>query len=363
LRQNLSATTAKLKDELSAEEDAVNDWAANAESRNKIKQESTEKKLEQVSRELMKAYDKSHIAIDDALAASDSETGSVSAKDGLEQSHADEERRLRAALQSVKTLESVLSRRSNALEREKQTSQSVRAISSRTLSQTNASLLLVFEAGEWLEHELVARGSKDFVDDFERLADIIEELSASARNSCVRILREWSSFVRKITSQVVLEYVSIIDSSAQALSDTQAALAASTSRLDASSSLSTSPGSIRELHPSHASPMSGNSLRSLTSQMEKLTDIAGSKLGSFGNRLRSFASPTPSKASMNQNAPNDVETVSSTSPGNDASSTNSKFSRLAASAREDGARLESRKAQLLAKKRWLREHLVARGEA
>ena len=363
LRQNLSATTAKLKDELSAEEDAVNDWAANAESRNKIKQESTEKKLEQVSRELMKAYDKSHIAIDDALAASDSETGSVSAKDGLEQSHADEERRLRAALQSVKTLESVLSRRSNALEREKQTSQSVRAISSRTLSQTNASLLLVFEAGEWLEHELVARGSKDFVDDFERLADIIEELSASARNSCVRILREWSSFVRKITSQVVLEYVSIIDSSAQALSDTQAALAASTSRLDASSSLSTSPGSIRELNPSHASPMSGNSLRSLTSQMEKLTDIAGSKLGSFGNRLRSFASPTPSKASMNQNAPNDVETVSSTSPGNDASSTNSKFSRLAASAREDGARLESRKAQLLAKKRWLREHLVARGEA
>ena len=109
--------------------------------------------------------------------------------------------------------------------------------------------------------------------------------------------------------------------------------------------------------------MSGNSLRSLTSQMEKLTDIAGSKLGNFGNRLRSFASPTPSKASMNQSAPYDVETVLSTSPGNDAPSTNSKFSRLAASAREDGARLESRKAQLLAKKRWLREHLVERGEA
>jgi hypothetical protein len=340
----------------------VNDWAESAERRNTMKQESTEKKLKHVSQELMKSYMKSIIVTGDALAASNGASGSVSAKDGLEQSHADEERRLQAALQAVKTLESVLSRRSNALEREKQTSESVRAISSRTLSQTNASLLLVFEAGEWLEHELVARGSEDFIDDFERLAETIEELSANTRNSCVEILRDWTSFVRKVTSQVVLEYVSIIDSSTQALSDTQAALTASTSRLDAVLSPSSPPNSTRELDVSYASPTSGNSLRSLTSQMEKLTDIAGSKLGNFGNRLRSFASPTPSNAPMNPPVPHDAEMSSSISPSSDVPSTSSKSSRLAALAREDGARLESRKAQLLAKKTWLREHLVAKGD-
>lgn len=74
----------KFKDELFAEEDAVNDWAANAESRNKIKQELMEKKFEQVLCEFMKVYDKLYIVIDDVLVVSDSEIGSVSVKDGLE---------------------------------------------------------------------------------------------------------------------------------------------------------------------------------------------------------------------------------------------------------------------------------------
>ena len=64
-------------------------------------------------------------------------------------------------------------------------------------------------------------------------------------------------------------------------------------------------------------------------------------------------------------APDVDETSASVSPGNEsnfAASMNSKSARLMALAREDDAKLERRRAQLLAKKTWLREHLLARGE-
>ena len=72
------------------------------------------------------------------------------------------------------------------LEREKQTGESVQAISKRTLSQTNAALLLVYEAGEWLGHELDNRSSPDFVANYEKIATRrrVERLS---REICVRI--------------------------------------------------------------------------------------------------------------------------------------------------------------------------------
>ena len=354
-RQNLTSTTMKLKEELSAEEDAVNSWAQSAETRNASKRRTVEEKLEQVGRDLLATY--LNLRDEDA---SDSETGSASAKDGLEQAFADEEKRLRNALQTVKKLESTLTRRANALEREKQTSESVRAISSRTLSQTNASLLLVYEAGEWLENELAARGSHEFINDYERLATLVEELSSISRDAFTRILREWSSFAGGLTSQVMLEYVSIIDSSSRAISDTQASLAVSVNRLQQASPLASPAGSTRELDPSHASPQS-HSLRSLTSQMEKLTDIAGAKLGNFGNRLRKLAAPTPSAAGDPTR-----EGVALANPGLSeppSLSPTSRASRLAVTAQEDRAKLESRRSQLLRKKTWLREHLVARGDA
>ena len=351
LKKNWTQTTEKLKGELSAEEDAVNAWATVAIQRNEKKRKSVEQKLQGAVRELLASYGE--------ISPTIGRSGDVQGKDELEKSHAEEEKRLQSAIEAVKALESVLTRRSNMLEREKQTSESVQAISNRTLSQTNAALLLVYEAGEWLGHELDNRSSPDFVATYEKIATLVEELSASSREICVRTLRQWSLFVRKLTSRVVLEYVSTIDSAAQALSDTQATLAVSASRLDSNTALSSSPGASREADSAHTS------LRSLTSQMEKITDIAGSKLEKFGNRLRNFASSPASKPPPAIHAPDVDETSASVSPGNEsnfAASMNSKSARLMALAREDDAKLERRRAQLLAKKTWLREHLLARGE-
>jgi len=354
-RRNLTSTTAKLKEELSSEEDAVNFWAKSAANRNVSKRRIVEEKLEQVGKDLLATYLNSHVGD-----SSDSETERASAKDGLERAFADEDKQLQNALQIVKKLESILTRRANVLEREKQTSESVRAISSRTLSQTNASLLLVYEAGEWLEHELAARSSDEFIHDYERLATLVEELSSISRDAFSRILREWCSFAGGLTSQVMLEYVSIIDSSSRAISDTQASLTASVNRLQQASPLVSPAGSTRELDLSHASSPS-HSLRSLTSQMEKLTDIAGVKLGNFGNRLRKFAAHAPSGTGDQTH-----EGVAPASPGlseTPALSPTSRASRLVVTAQEDRAKLESRRSQLLRKKTWLREHLVAKGDA
>ena len=351
LKKNWTETTEKLKGELSAEEDAVNAWANVAIQRNEKKRKSVEQKLQGTVRELLASYGEIYPSV--------GSSSDAQGKDELEKSHSEEEKRLHNALKAVKALESVLTRRSNMLEREKQTGESVQAISKRTLSQTNAALLLVYEAGEWLGHELDNRSSPDFVANYEKIATLVEELSALSREICVRILRQWSLFVRKLTSQVVLEYVSTIDSAAQALSDTQATLAVSASRLDSNTALSSSPGTSREADSTHTS------LRSLTSQMEKITDIAGSKLGKFGNRLRNFASPTAAKPPPAIHAPDASERSASVSPGNEsnfAANMNSKTARLVALAREDDAKLERRRAQLLAKKTWLREHLLARGE-
>jgi len=350
LRKNLSATTGKLKEELSSEEDAVNSWASAAEKRNASKQKAMGRKLQVASGELLRAYDFGQRGSVAAYEVSDDSSTSSSPRSGLALSHAGEEKRLHAALQSMRNLESMLNRRANALEREKQTASSVRVISERTLSQTNASLLLVFEAGEWLENELTARSSLGFVDKFEDIARLAEELSSATRKTCASILREWSVFVRKLTSHVVLEYVSIIDISSQAISDVQVVLSRNLVRFDAAIAgvAPPSPTSATRTHelPATASP---NSLRAslggLTTQMEKLTDIAGSRLGTFGNRLRNISGPADSTASPTP-----------------MSSSASKATKLAAACREDAERLENRRSQLLSKKTWLRQHVMERGD-
>jgi hypothetical protein len=154
---------------------------------------------------------------------------------------------------------------------------------------------------------------------------------------------------------VVLEYVSIIDRSTQAISDVQAVLHGHLSRLDAAASGAGSPtSSPRALDPSSASPPGSlrASLGGLTSQMEKLTDIAGSKLGTIGNRLRNMGGASTQNESFG--APN--------VGGASASTASSKASKLAAMCRDDTERLESRRAQLLLKKTWLRQHVMERGD-
>lgn len=352
LRKNQSATTARLKQELSAEEDAVNSWAATAERRNETKQQGTVAKLKHLIQALESAY------CDPPVEDDCSETASASAKVSLEQSHAAETIRLEAALAGIKNVESALSRRSNALTREKHTAESVRALSERALSQTNASLVLVYEAGDWLDRELSARGSDDFKEKFNATANMVRELSDASRTLCTRILHEWSSFVRKLTSQVVIEYVSIIDSAIQAIADTHAVL----SRRDAAHALSSplTHGLDRD-HIDANSP--SVSLRSLTSKMEKLTDIAGSKLNNFGNRLRNIAAANSTVVVDGSplNNPPSIDASSSSPPkteGTTPVSSGVKQSRLA----DDRDRLDGRREQLLAKKTWLRSHMMQRGE-
>ena len=373
LRKNLSTTTGKLKEELSSEEDAVNSWASAAEKRNASKQQSMEAKLRDASGGLLRAYDAKSLVVDasDDVSEENAVAGDVtttlrttSPRSELERSHAAEELRLQAVLQNMKNLEMMLNRRANALEREKQTAASVRAISERTLSQTNASLLLVFEAGEWLESQLTARSSLGFVDKFEDIVVLAEELSTHARMSCARILQEWALFVRKLTSQVVLEYVSIIDTSTQAISDVQGVLDGHLSRLDSASSVgSGSPtfSSARALDPSVASPP--GSLRAsfggLTTHMEKLTDIAGSKLGTIGNRLRNMGVTTNASDAASLASP---RAAGASTPQAPLTTSASKASKLAITCREDNERLENRRAQLLLKKTWLRQHVMERGD-
>lgn len=354
-RKNLTMTTSNLKKELLAEEDAVNLWALSAENRNAMKRQMVEDKLGKASQELLEVYTRPGQS-----EVYDSETRSTSTRDYLEQSYVDEENRLQEALQAVKRLESTLTRRSNALERERQTAESVGAISSRTLSQTNASLLLVYQDGEWLEHELVTRASKEYLEDYERVATLVEELSSYSRTAAARILKEWCTFVGELTSQVMLEYVSVIDSSSRSISDTQAALAASVGHLHSASPLASPMVSMRQLHPSQASPPN-NSIRSLTSQMEKLTDIAGTKLTNFvGKSLRKFSSSDQ----HHEGASGGVSTPSASTANDLAGSPSllmSRAARLQATAKEDHAKLETRREKLLQHKTWLRERLVARG--
>jgi len=347
LRKNQSATTARLKKELSAEEDAVNSWAATAERRNETKQQGTVAKLKHLIRELESAY------CDPPVEDDCNEMGSASAKASLEQSHAAETVRLEAALAGIKNVESALSRRSNALMREKHTAESVRALSERALSQTNASLVLVYEAGDWLDRELSARGSDDFTEKFNATANMVRELSDTSRTICTQILHEWSSFVRKLTSQVVIEYVSIIDSAIQAIADTHAVL----SRRDAAhATSSTITHGLDRDHIDSASP--SVSLRSLTSKMEKLTDIAGSKLNNFGNRLRNIAVANSSVDDSSLNNP-PMDASSSSPPKAEGTPVSGvKQSRLA----DDRDRLDGRREQLVAKKTWLRSHMMQRGE-
>ena len=148
------------------------------------------------------------------------------------------------------------------LEREnKRVKASERSLNGRCRKRTRRYFSCTKPANGWATNSTTEVRS-DFVANYEKIATLVEELSALSREICVRILRQWSLFVRKLTSQVVLEYVSTIDSAAQALSDTQATLAAPASRLDSNTALSSSPGTSREADFTHTS------LRSLTSQMK-----------------------------------------------------------------------------------------------
>jgi len=182
---------------------------------------------------------------------------------------------------------------------------------------------------------------------------MVRELSDTSRTLCTQILHEWSSFVRKLTSQVVIEYVSIIDSAIQAIADTHAVL----SRRDAAhATSSTITHGLDRDHIDSASP--SVSLRSLTSKMEKLTDIAGSKLNNFGNRLRNIAVANSSVDDSSLNNP-PMDASSSSPPKAEGTPVSGvKQSRLA----DDRDRLDGRREQLVAKKTWLRSHMMQRGE-